>query len=54
MTSLTTTEKIREYYEEALESIPHDHPHKDEIEKLLLDQVNDDLSQSNAYTRTNR
>ena len=47
-------DKIDEYYQEALASIPLDHPHYNEIHDLLIDQVNDDLSQSNAYTRTNR
>ena len=46
--------KILEYQKRALEQIKKDHPHRDEIIKLLQQQVNDDLSQSNAYTRTNR
>ena len=52
MTS-STKEKIDEYYQEALASIPKDHPHKDEIEKLLIDQVNDDLHDA-TYSRTDR
>ena len=43
-----------DYQEKALEAIPSDHPHRQEIIDLLQQQVNDDLSQSNAYTRTNR
>ena len=50
----SSIDKIDEYYQEALASIPLDHPHYNEIHDLLIDQVNDDLSQSNAYTRTNR
>ena len=46
--------KILEYQKKALEAIKKTHPHRDEIIKLLNEQVNDDLSQSNAYTRTNR
>ena len=46
--------KILEYQKKALEAIKKSHPHRDEIIKLLNEQVNDDLSQSNAYTRTNR
>ena len=42
-----------DYQERALQSIPLDHPHRDEIIKLLQQQVNDDLSQSNAYTSSN-
>ena len=54
MTSLTkTTKQIDEYYQEALASIPSDHPHKQEIKQLLIDQVNDDLHDA-TYTSTNR
>ena len=45
--------KILEYQKKALEQVRKDHPHRDEIIKLLNEQVNDDLSQSNAYTCTN-
>ena len=45
--------KILEYQKKALEAIKKSHPHRDEIIKLLNEQVNDDLSQSNAYTCTN-
>ena len=37
-----------EYYYKALDSIPKDHPHKDEIVSLLIDQVLDDY----GYTPT--
>ena len=40
--------EILEYEKKALKSIPEDHPHKEEIIKLLNEQVKDDLSQSNA------
>ena len=39
-----------EYYFKARDSIPEDHPHKDEIISLLIDQVLDDY----GYTQTNR
>ena len=45
--------KILEYQKKALEAIKKTHPHRDEIIKLLQEQVNDDLSQSNAYPCTN-
>ena len=45
--------EILEYQKKALESIKKTHPHRDEIIKLLNEQVNDDLSQSNAYPCTN-
>ena len=45
--------KILEYQKKALAAIKKSHPHRDEIIKLLNEQVNDDLSQSNAYPCTN-
>jgi len=45
--------KILEYQKKALEQVRKDHPHRDEIIKLLNEQVNDDLSQSHAYPCTN-
>ena len=41
-----------DYYFNALDSIPKDHPHKDEIVSLLIDQVLDDTDY--AYTQTDR
>ena len=52
MTSLTKS--ILDYEQKALAAIPKDHPHRDEIIKLLNEQVKDDLSQSNGNTLTNR
>ena len=47
--------EILKYEQKALEAIPDDHPHRDEIIKLLNEQVKDDLSQSDAtHTSTNR
>ncbi len=40
----------KEYYHKALNSIPKDHTHRDEIVSLLIDQVIDD---SNGYTESN-
>jgi len=39
-----------EYYFKARDSIPLDHPHRDEIVSLLIDQVIDD---SYGYSTTN-
>jgi len=39
----------KEYYHKALQSIPKDHTHRDEIVSLLIDQVIDD---SNGYSTT--
>ena len=41
-----------DYYFNALDSIPKDHPHKDEIVSLLIDQVLDDADY--AHTSTDR
>ena len=40
-----------DYYFKALESIPRDHSHYDELISLLIDQVLDDTY---GYTTTNR
>jgi hypothetical protein len=39
------------YEKQALDLIPTDHPHYEEIRKLLLDQVND-MTYDYAHTRT--
>ncbi len=48
----SSKEDILEYEKKALESIPKDHPHSQEIKELLIDQINDDL-ETNANTRSN-
>ena len=53
MSDINGITKILEYQKKALEQVKKDHPHRDEIIKLLNEQVNDDLSQSNAYPCTN-
>ena len=49
MTSFTLIQ-YSEYYMKARDSIPEDHPHKDELVSLLIDQVIDD---SYGYSTTN-
>ena len=39
-----------EYYFKALDSIPKDHTHRDEIVSLLIDQVLDDMDYANTTT----
>ncbi len=39
-----------EYYFKALDSIPKDHSHRDEIISLLIDQVLDDEGYGNTTT----
>ena len=46
-------EDVYSYYKQALDLIPLDHPHFNEIKSLLIDQVNDELGDY-AYTSTNR
>ena len=40
------------YEKQALDLLPEDHPHYEEIKKLLMDQVND-MTEDYANTRTN-
>ena len=42
-----------EYYFKALESIPDDHTHRDEIVSLLIDQVLDDYGDTVPNRSTN-
>ena len=42
------------YYRKALKSIPIDHPHYDEVKRLLIEQVNDELHNQTADCRTDR
>ena len=39
-----------EYYFKAVDSIPQDNPHRDEILSLLIDQVLDDSNYGNTFT----
>ena len=51
-----TSSKMKEvlaYEKRAIESIPKDHPHKEEILDLLNDQLKDDLNTTYADTRSN-
>ena len=51
-----STEEIYSYAKQAYDLIPKDHPHRDEIKQLLIDQVNDELhdyeSTAVPYRRT--
>ena len=39
----SSIKSIMDYHQKAIEAIPKDHPDREEILKLLQDQVNDDL-----------
>ena len=47
-------ESIYDYFEEAINAIPKDHPHYHEIRQLLIKQVNDDLHDHAAHPTTDR
>ena len=49
-----TLEPIFDYFEEAVNSIPEDHPHYHEIRRLLISQVNDELHDHDTYHETDR
>ena len=46
-------EDIVTYEKQALDLLPMDHPHYEEIRQLLMDQVND-MTEDYAHSRTNR
>ena len=39
----TELEEIYSYEKQALDSIPEDHPHYDDLRALLIDQINDQV-----------
>ncbi len=51
----SSIKSIMDYHQKALEAIPNDHPDREEIIKLLQEQVHDELSthaNSRPTTRT--
>ncbi len=46
-----TMDDIISYEKQALDLLPLDHPHYEEIKELLTDQINDEI-RDYAYTRT--
>ena len=48
------TEEIYSYAKQAYDLIPEDHPHRDEIKQLLIDQVNDELHDYGSTTVPHR
>ena len=51
MTGKIPSSDIYTYEKQALDSLPVDHPHYEEIKDLLIRQINDDL-RTHANTRT--
>ena len=52
MSGTIPSSDIYTYEKQALDSLPVDHPHYEEIKDLLIRQINDDL-RTHANTRTN-
>ena len=52
--TMKTKEQIYDYFEEAINAIPKNHPHYHEIRRLLISQVNDDLNSYAANSTTDR
>ena len=44
-------DQIYSYEKQALDLIPFDHPHREEIRRLLVDQINDELRDYAATTK---
>jgi hypothetical protein len=53
-TQMKTKEQIYDYFEKAINAIPEDHPNYHEVRRLLISQVNDDLTTYAANSTTNR
>ena len=51
---MKTKEQVYDYFEEAINAIPKDHPHYHEIRRLLISQVNDELTTNETYSTTDR
>ena len=47
-----TLDEIMTYEQQALDLLPMDHPHYEEVRQLLTDQINDQI-RDYAYTRPN-
>ena len=52
--TMKTKEQVYDYFEEAINAIPKDHPNYHEVRRLLISQVNDDLTTYAANSTTNR
>ena len=49
-----TINDVYSYHKQAYDLIPDDHPHKEEIRRLLIDQVNDELHDYESTASSNR
>ena len=51
--TMRKAEDIYSYASQAYDLIPEDHPHRDELRILLIDQINDELHDHESHTSTN-
>ena len=51
-TTMKSVDEVYTYYKQALDLLDPDHPHYDEIRKLLVEQIKDELH-TNANSRPN-
>ena len=49
-----TIDDVYSYHKQAYDLIPDDHPHKEEIRRLLIDQVNDELHDCESTASSHR
>ena len=51
---MRTKEQVYDYFEKAIDAIPEDHPHYHELRRLLIQQVNEELTDYATNTTTDR
>ena len=49
-----TIDDIYSYQKQALDLLDKDHPHYEEIKVLLTEQINDEIGQIYAHSKSNR
>ena len=49
-----TIDDIYSYQKQALDLLSEDHPHYEEIKVLLTEQINDEIGEIYAHSKTNR
>ena len=52
--TMKTKEQVYDYFEKAINAIPKYHPRYHEIRRLLISQVNDELTTNETYSTTDR
>lgn len=49
-----TIDDVYNYQKQALDLLSEDHPHYEEIKVLLTEQINDEIGEIYAHSKTNR